>query len=177
MFTAQQNLSRSHPLTVFLQSKLVSPPSCFNQMLHTMLVEFLAKFFDLILERCICIDVEICFPYVFEEFFFCHDFPDVLYEKLKNIELLWGQVEILPVQKGFSGPQIEFQTESSDLDQGGLFGIGTQVATHQCRGMGQKQFLIQRPFHGEAGIRSGVQCPDLLLPGIVGRQDKNGGLL
>ena len=43
--------------------------------------------------------------------------------------------------------------------------------------MGQKKFLIQRSFHGEVGIRPGVQCLDLLLLGIAGRQDKNGGLL
>ena len=42
--------------------------------------------------------------------------------------------------------------------------------------MSQKQFLIQWSFYGEVGVRSGIQHLDFLLPGIAGRQDKNGGL-
>lgn len=42
--------------------------------------------------------------------------------------------------------------------------------------MGQKQFLIQRSFHGKVGVRPGVQRLDFLLPGIAGRQGKDGCL-
>ena len=61
-------------------------------------------------------NIVLCLPCAFKEFFFCHDFPNAVHEELQHIKLLRSQMEILPVQKDFSGPQIDFQAESGDLD-------------------------------------------------------------
>ena len=93
-------------------------------MSHTVLSKFSADFPDLVLECIIRKNVVICFSCTLIEFLFCHDFPNVVHKELQHIELFRGQVKILPVQKDFSGPQIDFQAEFGDLNQIGLFSIG-----------------------------------------------------
>ena len=93
-------------------------------MSHTVLTKFPADLPDMVFECFIRANIVLCLPCAFKEFFFCHDFPNVIHEELQDIKLFRSQAKILSIQKGFPDSKIEFQAEFGNLNHGVFSGIG-----------------------------------------------------
>ena len=128
MFTAQQNLRLSHPLTVFFQRKLASyTPDGLDQILHTMLTESPADLPDMVFESIIRIDIMICFPSSLTKFFLCNYFTHTFHKDLQDDKLLRRKTEIFPMKVSPSSFQVNFEAVSWNKNRCALWTIFPKI--------------------------------------------------